>query len=207
MWCAYRQTDTISNINLFYAFCVVKLEKEHSCQRNCRHNNRLFKCGSSSTGKKFKLPFNYRAQLAPDLKIACTVTIQDHSIGGGWTDEQRRNLRMVHFIRKVRSHFFSGSTISVSSGRHRSYQYLSSWKEFVKRVAISHKRNVITGGYVPKRPKKTNRNGHQQFCCLECRMHATETCYIIKYATKIQKKNVNRSVSCNLHRERKKWLV
>jgi hypothetical protein len=41
------------------------------------------------------------------------------------------------------------------TGSPRSCEYLSSWTEFVKRVAISHKQNVIIGGgvCVPKRPK------------------------------------------------------
>jgi hypothetical protein len=31
-----------------------------------------------------------------------------------------------------------------------SYEQLRPWREFVKRVAISHERNVIIGGYVPE---------------------------------------------------------
>jgi hypothetical protein len=44
--------------------------------------------------------------------------------------------------------YFTGSC----TGSPRSYELLRSWREFVKRVAISHKRNVIIGGYVPERP-------------------------------------------------------
>jgi hypothetical protein len=48
----------------------------------------------------------------------------------------------------------------------------------MKRVAISHKHNVIIGGYVPQRPKndkKKNRN--QQFYCLKQNIQPTETDY------------------------------
>jgi hypothetical protein len=40
----------------------------------------------------------------------------------------------------------------------RPYNHPLSWRQFVKRVAISHKRNVIFQGCVPERPKNDGEN-------------------------------------------------
>jgi hypothetical protein len=40
-----------------------------------------------------------------------------------------------------------------NTGSPRCCEYLHSWREFVKRVVISHKRDVVFEGCVPERPK------------------------------------------------------
>jgi hypothetical protein len=50
--------------------------------------------------------------------------------------------------------------------------------EFVNQVAISHKRNVITGSYVPER-QKNYKNIKPQFYCLKRNIQETETYEII----------------------------
>jgi hypothetical protein len=69
------------------------------------------------------------------------------------------------------SKFQISSPFTVTGSPH-SRKWLCSWREFVKWVVVSHKRNVKIGVYVTERPKMTK---------IE-----TETCLIITSAIKIE---------------------
>jgi hypothetical protein len=47
--------------------------------------------------------------------------------------------------------------LSAYTGSPHSYERFRSWREFVKRVTISHKRNVKVGGYFRERPKNNQK--------------------------------------------------
>jgi hypothetical protein len=68
----------------------------------------------------------------------------------------------------------------LQGGNHLSHEQLRPWIEFIKRVAISHKRNFATVGYIPDERKIMKEIKNQRYYCLKRNTDAIETFRLLR---------------------------